>query len=150
MTRRESRETAVCLIYESGFSPERTPGETVALAREEREGGVSAFAEKLFVTAEENLALLDGKISESADNWRLDRIGRVTLAILRLASCEILFFPEIPVEITVNEALEITRRFDDEKSVAFVNGVLGRLAAGIEKPLAKQKPESESALTDES
>lgn len=140
MTRRESREIAVGLLYELSFDTERDPAEVFDTAVEERlEGTVSAFAKKLFFETVSHQTELDEKISCCADNWRIDRIGKVPLAVLRLAACEIGYFEEIPVEITVNEALELTRRFDCEESVGFVNGVLGKLAKDVVKPNAKQK-----------
>ncbi len=149
MTRRESREKAIAMLFERSFDFERTAEQIIADTIEEREEALSAFAKELFLRADENMGDIDEKITRCADNWRIDRIGRVTLAVLRLAGCEIDYFPEIPVEITVNEALELARRFDDEKSVSFINGVLGKYARGVEKPLAKQKPLEAEAQEDE-
>lgn len=140
MTRRESREVAVALLFERSFDYERTPEEIMADAVEERELKISSFARQLFLVADENLGDINEKIERCADNWHIDRIDRVTLTVLRLAGCEIDYFPEIPVEISVNEALELARFFGEEDSVSFINGVLGKYAKGVEKPFAKQKP----------
>ena len=140
MTRRESRIEAVKLLFERSFDYERTVEEIMASAEEEREEKISAFAKELFLRADENLGDINEKIERCADNWRIARIDRVTLTVLRLAACEIDYFPEIPVEISVNEALELARIFGEEDSVGFIHGVLGRYTKGIEKPLAKQKP----------
>lgn len=142
MTRRESRESAMCLVFEQGFDVTRTPEEIIDLALENREDmpAPSGFAMELFRTVSDNMGDIDEKIAVSADNWRFDRIGRVTLAVLRLAIAELYYFPEIPIEITVNESLELARKYCDEKSVPFVNGVLGRLTKDMEKPQAKKKP----------
>ena len=140
MTRRESRIEAVKLLFERSFDYERTVEEIMASAEEEREEKISAFAKELFLRTDENLGDINEKIERCADNWRIDRIDRVTLTVLRLAACEIDYFPEIPVEISVNEALELARIFGEEDSVGFIHGVLGRYTKGIEKPLAKQKP----------
>ncbi len=150
MTRRESREEAVKLLFERSFDYDRTTDEIIASATEEREEKVSSFAKELFLTADENLGDINEKIERCADNWRIDRIDRVTLTILRLAGCEIDYFPEIPVEITVNEALELARHFGEEDSVGFINGVLGKYAKGVEKPLAKAKSLSAETEEDES
>ena len=132
MTRRESREAAIELIYESLFSPERDAEEVIGLAEEIRfEAKISGFARQLYTTVQEHVGEIDTKIAECADNWRIDRIGRVTLSVLRLAACELMYFSDIPTEITVNEALELTKKFDDEKTVGFVNGVLGKLAKSV-------------------
>ncbi len=149
MTRRESREEALSLIFEQDFDLDRTEEEILDAAMEIREEKISKFAKELFLKTNENRGDIDEKIARAAENWKFERIGKVTLAILRLAGCEIDFFPEIPVEITVNEALELTRKFDDEKSVGFVNGVLGNYAKGVEKPLAKKKAETEENAEEE-
>ncbi len=140
MTRRESRETAITLLFERSFDYDRTPEEIMASAIDEREVKISDFAKELFLRADENLGDINENIARCADNWRIDRIDRVTLTVLRLAVCEIDYFPEIPIEISVNEALELARHFGEADSVGFINGVLGKYAAGKEKPLAKQKP----------
>lgn len=148
MTRRESREVAVTLLFERSFDYERAPEEIIAAAVEERGIKISEFAKDLFIRADENLGDINEKIERCADNWRIDRIDRVTLTVLRLAACEIDYFPEIPIEITVNEALELARYYGEEDSVGFINGVLGRYAKGIEKPLAKKKPLSAEVEED--
>lgn len=148
MTRRESREVAVTLLFERSFDYERTPEEIMDSAMEDREEKISEFAKELFLRADENLGDINENIARCADNWRIDRIDRVTLTVLRLAVCEIDYFPEIPIEISVNEALELARHFGEEESVGFINGVLGKYAKGKEKPLAKQKPLSAETEED--
>lgn len=148
MTRRESREVAVTLLFERSFDYDRTPEQIMEDAMEERGLKISEFAKQLFLVADENLGDINEKIERCADNWRIDRIDRVSLSVLRLAGCEIDYFPEIPVEISVNEALELARHFGEEDSVGFINGVLGRYAKGVEKPLAKKKPLSAETEED--
>ena len=139
MTRRESREIAITLLFERSFDYERTPDEIMNDAIEEREIRISKFARELFLRADDNLGDINESIARCADNWRIDRIDRVTLTVLRLAFCEIDYFPEIPIEITVNEALELARHLGESDSVGFINGVLGKYAAGKEKPLARKR-----------
>lgn len=149
MTRRESRAVAAALLFERSFDYDRTAEEIMASAMEDREEKISRFAKELFLRADENLGDINEKIERCADNWRIDRIDRVTLTLLRLAACEIDYFPEIPVEISVNEALELARYFGEADSVGFINGVLGKYAAGVEKPFAKKKPLSAEVEEDE-
>lgn len=148
MTRRESREIAITLLFERSFDYDRTPEEIILSATEDREEKISEFAKELFIRADENLGDINEGIARCADNWRIDRIDRVTLTVLRLAVCEIDYFPEIPIEITVNEALELARHFGESDSVGFINGVLGKYAQGKEKPFAKQKPLSAETEED--
>ena len=150
MTRRESRQIAISLLFERSFDYERTAQEIMDSAVEEREETISDFAKELFLRADENLGDINEKIQRCADNWRIDLIDRVTLTILRLAGCEIDYFPEIPVEITVNEALELARFFGEADSVGFINGVLGKYALCVENPHAKSRPLSSEAEEVES
>lgn len=128
MTRREAREKALCLIYEYGFNAEKTPEEIIENAINEREENLSGFAKELFLGVCSHLAELDEKIAAAAENWRIERIGKVTLAVLRLGAYELLYMPEIGMEISINEALELTKKYDEEKAVGFVNGILGKIA----------------------
>lgn len=140
MTRRESRAAAIALLFERSFDYDRTPEEIIESATEEREEKISSFAKELFLRADENLGDINEKLERCLDNWRIDRVDRVTLTVLRIAACEIDYFPEIPVEISVNEALELARYFGEEESVGFINGVLGKYAKGVVKPNAKARP----------
>ncbi|MBO5402244.1 MAG: transcription antitermination factor NusB [Clostridia bacterium] len=123
MTRRESREAALCLIYEQSFSPEISTDEIIEKAKEIREEKISEFAKQLFNGVCEKKQNIDLRITSSAENWSIDRISRVSLSIIRLAAYEILY-AGTEKQIAVNEALELARKYDDEKSVSFINGVL--------------------------
>ena len=127
MKRREARETALCLIYEYSFNNEFTPQQVFETAMEQREEKPSAFAKQLYFGTCEHMAELDEKIATAAENWRIERISRVSLTVLRMCAFELLFMPDTEKEIVINEALELTRKYDDEKAVAFVNGVIGRI-----------------------
>ncbi|HAN22038.1 MAG: transcription antitermination factor NusB [Clostridiales bacterium GWF2_36_10] len=127
MTRREAREKALCLIFEYGYNTEKKPEEILDRATEEWEETLSGFAKELFLGVCEHLAELDENISEAAENWKITRISRVSLAVLRLCVYELIYMPQTGREISINEALELTRKYDDEKAVGFVNGVLGNI-----------------------
>ena len=120
MTRRESREKAVCYLYEYACQPELSVDTIVQTAVEERGENTSGFARMLFETVIDNI--------DAAENWSLKRISKVSLAILRLATAELCCLPEpTPDEIAVNEALELARLLDSEKAVPFINGVLAKI-----------------------
>lgn len=127
MTRREAREKALFLIFEYGYNTEKEPEELLTQAAEEWEESPSGFAKELFFGVYEHIVELDEKISEAAENWKITRISRVSLAVLRLCSFELIYMPQTGREISINEALELTRKYDDEKAVGFVNGVLGKI-----------------------
>ena len=128
MTRRESREKAVCYLYEYACQPDLTPDQIVQTAVEERGESTSGFARMLFETAVNNLVEIDARISDAAENWSMNRINKVSLAILRMATAELCCLPDpTPTEIAVNEALELARLLDSEKAVPFINGVLSKI-----------------------
>ncbi len=127
MTRTESREYALKLIF--AFQADRSvcPETIMADASETLEAEPSEFAKQLFLGVCSHIDELDEKISASAIGWRTERMGRVSLAVLRLAAYEVIYMPDIGVKISVNEALELVRKYEGDKAVPFVNGVLARI-----------------------
>ena len=105
----------MCLLYEYSFNTHKTPGEILGGAAENREEKLSGFARELFTGACGRLPEIDAILAASAENWRLHRIARVPLAVLRLAVYELL----------------TAGTYADEKAVAFVNGVLGKAADAV-------------------
>ncbi len=91
------------------------------------------FAETLVKGVVEYRAVIDRKIAEVAKNWSVDRMTPVDLSILRMAGYELLYHPEIPVNVTINEAIEIAKRYGTEESASFINGLLDKIAQGVEK-----------------
>jgi N utilization substance protein B len=85
-------------------------------------------ARELVMGVAHNLKCIDERISEASDRWKLYRLATVDRNVLRIAAYELLFEPEIPAEIVIDEALEIARRFASEESRSFVNGILDRIA----------------------
>jgi len=77
---------------------------------------------------EDNRARIDELIAAATEHWKMPRLSRVDLNVLRLATFELLARPEIPAAVTLNEAIEIARRYGSEDSPAFVNGVLDHIA----------------------
>ena len=74
---------------------------------------------------------IDRIISENLDNWTLERIARTDLAILRTAVAEMLYVDSIPVSVSINEAVELAKKYGDERSYAFINSVLGKISRGL-------------------
>ena len=88
------------------------------------------YIRKLVIQVEEKRAELDGYIEKYAKGWKLGRISKTALAILRCAICEILYFEDVPASAAINEAVELDKGYDDPDTVAFVNGVLGGFMKG--------------------
>ncbi len=128
MTRRESREQAFALIFEKGFREELSVAQIAESATEARDVTVSDFAMALAKGTEAHWQEVDGKIDSFSLNWKKERISRVALAILRMAIFEMIFVEDIPHSITINEAVELTKKYGGEDDSSFVNGILGSIS----------------------
>ncbi len=130
MTRSEIREQAFILVFEKIFNPELTVGEMKEMSHECELFELDSFAEKLINTVTENTDKIDEIISSYLRGWKLVRLPKVDLAILRLAVAEIMWFEDVPDKVSVNEAVELAKKYSEEKSPSFINGVLGSVVRG--------------------
>ncbi len=132
--RRQSRECALQILFQNDF---REIEPRTALAAYWRENAVSPevreFTERLLEGVWRNRAEIDQMIEEHSTNWRLERMPVVDRNILRIATYELLFERDIVPSVTLNEAIEIAKRFGTEESGSFVNGVLDPIAKSLEK-----------------
>lgn len=87
----------------------------------------------MFVT--EVLPQIDDKINEAANGWSTDRIGKVELSILRLAIYEMHYDEDIPIGVAINEAVELAKKYGQEESSAFINGILAKLVSPSGDPM---------------
>ncbi len=127
--RRKGRELALQALYQlemSGDAPEpalRSFEESFDNSPEARE-----FAWELVRGVLEHRAELDVQIAEASTHWRLERLSRIDASIIRIAVCEMTADPPLPVEIAIDEAVEVAKRYGTAESAAFVNGVLDAVA----------------------
>ena len=128
--RREGRELALQLLYALDLNPIKIQ-ETLQLSRENSRSPehVRIFAEELAAGVMANLVEIDKLIAETSKNWAISRMAKVDLNILRLAVFEINFRIDIPLNVTINEAIEVAKKFGTEDSPAFINGILDEIAA---------------------
>lgn len=126
LTRKQAREQAFILIFEKCFK-EETVDEILELAVELRDFETDDYTISTFKGVYENVDLLDSKISDNTKKWDINRISRVSLAILRLALYEILFVDDIPDSVSANEAVELAKKYSTENDAAFVNGIIGSI-----------------------
>ncbi len=91
-------------------------------------GADKTFLENLVSGVRERQEELDAIVGQYAQGWALNRLARVDLTILRMAVYEILYMPEVPVGASINEAVELSKRFCEDKSSGFINGILGSVA----------------------
>lgn len=142
--RRRARELALKALYRADLTGEdmvRSLDSVVELLGKgdpgednigrEHQGSISRevweFARRLVCGVKEKLPLLDELIDESAEHWKLERMTIVDRNILRLGAYELLFCPDIPEKVSINEAVELGKKFGAEDSPSFVNGVLDRI-----------------------
>jgi len=130
MTRRSrGREVALQVLYQveqnPGVSPEEIRRFIQRRLLEDRK--LCDFTDGLVAGVKEHQARLDAMISQVAENWRLDRMAAIDRNILRLGVYEMLFCPEVPAKVAINEALELAKRYSTAQSSRFVNGILDRV-----------------------
>lgn len=89
------------------------------------------FAEEIIRGVKEHRVEIDRLISEKSKHWAISRMAKVDLSILRMAVFELLFRIDIPRNVTINEAIEVAKKFGSEDSPAFINGILDEVAAGL-------------------
>lgn len=89
-----------------------------------RDSDTFSFAEKLFLKVVNNQETIDEVIQSHINNWRIERLNTIDRLILRLAIAEFLYFDQIPTKVTINEAIEVAKKFSTQKSGNFVNGIL--------------------------
>ncbi len=131
MTRREEREQAFILLFEKAFNAETEVAELYDFAIENEVITGSDFVKSLLLKTWENVENIDGMIEKYSVGWKLGRISKVALAVLRLAFCEILYFDDIPVGVSINEAVELCKKYAAKDDAAFVNGLLGSASKDI-------------------
>lgn len=143
--RTRSRELALHLLYqldlggqpfdkvwedfwESRSDLALTDGEKEALDRDKKDPEVRAYARRLVEGVLASYESVDKSIERCADNWELGRMAYLDRNLLRLAAYEMLHVTEVPLKVSINEAVELAKRYGEDDSSKFVNGVLDRLA----------------------
>ena len=140
--RREARELALQMLYALDSNSSVGVRETLQIFREEQveiTGRVREFAEGLVQGVQAERAVIDEAIRARSKNWSLSRMPRVDLNVMRLAAYELMFRPDIPKKVSINEAIEIVRRFGDKESPAFVNGILDEIEACAKTELTSEE-----------
>ena len=133
MQRKLARENAFILIFESVCKKDETAEEIFDKATNVRGLEVDDYVKTVFFGAYENAEKLDETMEKHFKGWKKERISPVSMAILRLGCYELMFLSDIPSRVSINEAIELSKKFDDEKSYAFVNGVLNAVALEYSK-----------------
>ena len=136
-SRRIARERALQALYQlemGGAGPDEALQSTWAADEAKADDDSREFAHTLVHGVHRHLAELDAMIESHSHNWRVDRMSRIDRNILRLATFELKHVLEVPMKVTLNEAVELGKRFGTTESSAFINGLLDRVAKTLDKP----------------
>lgn len=127
MKRREAREQAFVLIFERSINHDTTQ-QIIDAAGLSSDTIIDEFAEKIAVGVEENEDVLNAQIEKNIRGWKMSRLSKVSLALLKLAIYEIMFVKDIPISVSINEAIDLAKKYGGVDDPPFVNGVLGSVA----------------------
>lgn len=131
MSRRELREQIFKLLFRIEFnSLEEMPEQEQLFFEDscEADEADEQYISSKYRKIAEKLETIDGMLNEKAENWNTARMGKVDLTILRLAVYEIAFDEEVPTGVAINEAVELAKKFGQDASSGFVNGILAKFA----------------------
>jgi N utilization substance protein B len=134
--RRRAREIALQVLYQLDIDPQ-DPKKVVALHWENFQPSEQAreFCLRLAEGVLQNRKDIDRLIEENSENWTLKRMAVVDRNILRLATFELRYCPDIPFKVTLNEAIELAKKFGTDDSGAFINGILDKIYTLLDKTL---------------
>ncbi|HFU6464890.1 TPA: transcription antitermination factor NusB [Listeria monocytogenes] len=124
MKRREAREKALQALFQKELN-EMSLDQAIKNIMEDEQDD---YMEKLVEGVMANKAEIDAIIEPNLDNWRMDRLSKVDLSLLRLSVYEIKYLDDVPNRVSLNESIEIAKIYSDEKSSKFINGVLANIA----------------------
>ena len=132
MTRRQSREQAFMLMFEKSFRNDEAMQDIISLAIEDELLKEDEFSFMLSNTAEENIETVDNTILKFSKGWSISRIPKVSLAIMRIAVTEMLYVESVPVSVSINEAVELSKIYGGENDSSFINGILGSISRDMQ------------------
>jgi transcription antitermination factor NusB len=134
--RRKAREVALQLLYQLDLQGESNPEPHLAefWTRHPVDLEVREFADMLIRGTKLHERKIDEIISQSAQNWELDRMAVVDRNILRQGIFELLWMDEVPPKVAINEALEVAKKFSTHESSRFINGILDRIHKELRSP----------------
>lgn len=130
MKRREAREQAFILIFERSINHDTTE-EIIDAAEMTSDVRIDEFAEKTAAGVEKNEGILNTQIEQNIRGWTMNRLSKVSLSLLRLAIYEMMFEDDIPISVSINEAIDLAKKYGGADDAPFVNGVLGSVAKTV-------------------
>ena len=137
MKRRIERELALKILYALELNP-TTLEQQIDLYNQNFKESVSEFAADIIRTATEHKEELDRLIKSQLHNWDFERVGIIDKLLLRMALTELIYFIDVPAEVTLNEVIEISKTYSTERSGKFINGILDAILKKIRVGDVKQ------------
>lgn len=132
ISRKTAREQAFILIFEKSFNNESVD-DILEMSVQLKDFVEDEYTKKVFLGVYEKLEDIDALISMNSKGWEISRIGRVALSLMRLAIFEMQNLDDVPIGVSVNEAVELCKKYATEADASFLNGILGSIARSIEK-----------------
>lgn len=136
--RRKAREHALQLLFQQDSSQGKILFDEGDTLHPSVDKPVEDFVDRLVRGVTRHLSEIDSLIRKHAEHWSLERMALVDRNVLRIAVFELLYLDDIPAKVTLNEAIEVAKRYGDESSSSFINGILDRILGEEEKLLAKR------------
>lgn len=133
MNRKTARENAFLLLFEGASKKDETAEEIFDKAVNLRQLECDDYVKQVFFGVYENFRVIEESIEKCLLGWKKERVSVVSSAILKLAAYELMFMDDIPAKVSINEAIELSKKYDDEKTYIFVNGVINAVAELVSK-----------------
>ncbi len=128
MRRTEARELFMQLLFQMEMQNDYSQDIKEKFVQEHmKDSNQMEYFNRMFEAAVGNLPEIDGKLEACSENWKIKRMAKVDLAILRLSAAEILYLEDVPDSASINEAVDMAKKFGGDDSGKFINGILGRV-----------------------
>lgn len=131
ISRTEAREYVFALLFAKTFAKEDDPSEFYAAEIENAEkdfGLQTDYIHGAFFGIMDNIEEIDKRIEQNSKGWNLTRLSKVAISVMRLCVYEMTYVDDVPKRVAINEAVELTKKYDDDNAPAFVNGILDTIS----------------------
>ena len=133
MGRKTAREGAMRLLFQMELTEDYSDeAKSVFLENFEFDEMETKYIDEAYISIMDHMEMIDKYIEDNLEGWSIYRLAKVDLAVLRIAIYEILFRKDIPIEVSINEAIEIVKKYSSYDSFKFINGVLGGFVRGLD------------------
>ena len=132
MSRKMEREAVFGLLFESDFRRDESPEEVFATWCEQNAEPRGPYIKDVYFGVCQNMEQIDALIERHSNGWKVSRLTRVSRSVIRLCVYEMVYVKDVPNTVAINEAIELSKKFDDDKARSFVNGVLAGIKTELE------------------